>query len=152
MKKLNKLKQQSKTIIIDEVDYLINNNVIEILRDLHDRSGCPVVLVGMANIDKKLSKYPHLKDRIYKSYKFKSYDSQDIKQIISELSEIPITPNGLEYLATRHNQFRQIVKLINKYDYKVFLRINYNNKSFAYFIYRRTAGAKILYDIPYLNL
>ena len=110
----NKLRQNPKTIIIDEVDYLINNNVIEILRDLHDRSGCPMVLVGMANIDKKLSKYPHLKDRIYKSYKFKSYDSQDIKQIISELSEIPITPDGLEYLATRHNQFRQIVKLINK--------------------------------------
>ena len=110
----NKLRQNSKTIIIDEVDYLINNNVIEILRDLHDRSGCPMVLVGMANIDKKLSKYPHLKDRIYKAYRFESYDSQDIKQIISELSEIPIVPDGLEYLATRHNQFRQIVKLINK--------------------------------------
>ena len=37
-----------------------------------------------------------------------------MKQIISELSEISITPDGLEYLATRHNQFRQIVKLINK--------------------------------------
>lgn len=110
----NKLRQNHKTIIIDEVDYLINNNVIEILRDLHDRSNCPMVLVGMANIDKKLSKYPNLKDRIYKAYKFESYDSQDIKQIISELSEIPITPDGLEYLATRHNQFRQIVKLINK--------------------------------------
>ena len=110
----NKLRQQPKTIIIDEVDYLINNNVIEILRDLHDRSGCPMVLVGMTNIDKKLSKYPHLKDRIYKAYKFESYDEQDIKQIISELSEIPITLDGLEYLATRHNQFRQIVKLLNK--------------------------------------
>ena len=61
-----------------------------------------------------MSKYPHLKDRIYKAYKFESYNKQDIKQIISELSEIQITPNGLEYLATRHNQFRQIVKLINK--------------------------------------
>lgn len=110
----NKLRQNPKTIIIDEVDYLINNNVIEILRDLHDRSGCPMVLVGMANIDKKLSRYPHLKDRIYKAYKFGSYDSQDIKQIVSELSEIPITPDGLKYLATRHNQFRQIVKLIHK--------------------------------------
>ena len=110
----NKLRQNPKTIIIDEVDYLVNNNVIEILRDLHDRTGCPMVLVGMANIDKKLSRYPHLKDRIYKAYKFESYDLQDIKQIISELSEIPITPEGLEYLATRHNQFRQIVKLVNK--------------------------------------
>ena len=30
----NKLRQMPKTIIIDEVDYLINNNVIEILRIL----------------------------------------------------------------------------------------------------------------------
>lgn len=110
----NKLRQTPKTIIIDEVDYLINNNVIEILRDLHDRTNCPLVLVGMANINKKLSRYPHLKDRIYKAFKFETYDRQDIKQILSELCEIPITSDGLDYLATRHNHFRQIVKLINK--------------------------------------
>ena len=109
-----KLKQNPKPLIIDEVDYLVTNNAIEILRDLHDRTGCPMILVGMINIDKKLSRYPHLKDRIYKAFKFEAYDKQDIKQILSELSEIPITNDGLEYLATRHNQFRQIVKLINK--------------------------------------
>lgn len=109
-----KLKQNPKPLIIDEVDYLVTNNVIEILRDLHDRTGCSMILVGMVNIDKKLSRYPHLKDRIYKAFKFEPYDKQDIMQILSELSEIPITNDGLEYLATRHNQLRQIVKLINK--------------------------------------
>lgn len=109
-----KLKQNPKPLIIDEVDYLVTNNVIEILRDLHDRTGCPMILVGMVNIDKKLSRYPHLKDRIYKAFKFEPFGKQDIKQILSELSEIPITNDGLEYLTKRHNQFRQIVKLINK--------------------------------------
>ena len=109
-----KLKQNPKPLIIDEVDYLVTNNVIEILRDLHDRTGCPMILVGMVNIDKKLSRYPHLKDRIYKAFKFEPYAKQDIKQILSELSEIQITNDGLEYLATRHNQLRQMVKLINK--------------------------------------
>lgn len=109
-----KLKQNPKPLIIDEVDYLVTNNVIEILRDLHDRTGCPMILVGMVNIDKKLSRYPHLKDRIYKAFKFEAYEKQDIKQILSELSEIQITNDGLEYLATGHNQLRQIVKLINK--------------------------------------
>ena len=109
-----KLKQNPKPLIIDEVDYLVTNNVIEILRDLHDRTGCPMILVGMVNIDKKLSRYPHLKDRIYKAFKFEPFGKQDIKQILSELSEIPITNDGLEYLATRHNQLRQMVKLINR--------------------------------------
>ena len=110
----SKLIQEPKTIIIDEVDYLVNNSVIEILRDLHDKTGCPMVLVGMANIDKKLSRYPHLMDRIYKKFKFEVYDTQDVKTILEELTEIPFTPDGLEYISTRTNQFRQIVKLINK--------------------------------------
>ena len=33
-----------------------------------------------------------------------------------------------------------------------FLRINYYDQSFTYFIYRRTAGAKILYNIKDFNL
>ncbi len=103
-----------QTIIIDEIDYLIERKVIETLRDLHDRTGCPMVLVGMNLVNKKLARYPHLMDRIYKTYKFESYDKEDIKQILSELSDINITDDGLEYLATRANQFRQVVKLVNK--------------------------------------
>lgn len=37
-----------------------------------------------------------------------------LKTFFEELSEIPITNDGLEYLSTRADQFRQIVKLINK--------------------------------------
>lgn len=110
----NNLKLNPKTIIIDEVDYLLEKRAIETLRDLHDRTGCPLVLVGMTAIDQKLSRYPHLVDRIYKKFKFESYDTNDIKQILKELTEIPFTPDGLEYLATRSNQFRQIVKLVNR--------------------------------------
>ena len=109
-----KLKENPKPIIIDEVDYLLERNTIETLRDLYDTTSCPLVLVGMDNIDKKLSRYPHIIDRIYKSFKFERYDFEDVKQILNELTQITFTPDGVEYLATRVNQFRQIVKLINK--------------------------------------
>ena len=33
---------------------------------------------------------------------------------MNELTQITFTSDGIEYLATRVNQFRQIVKLINK--------------------------------------
>ena len=59
-----KLKENPKPIIIDEVDYLLERNTIETLRDLYDTTSCPLVLVGMGNIDKKLSRYPHIIDRI----------------------------------------------------------------------------------------
>lgn len=61
----NNLRQNNKVIIVDEVDYLIDKSIIETLRDLHDKTGCPVVLVGMGAVDKKLARYPHLMDWEY---------------------------------------------------------------------------------------
>ena len=58
-----------QTIIIDEIDYLIERKVIETLRDLHDRTGCPMVLVGMNLVNKKLARYPHLMDIIREACK-----------------------------------------------------------------------------------
>mgnify|MGYP003292532788 CR=1 FL=1 len=96
----NSLLKNQKVIIIDEVDYLIDKNTIETLRDLHDRTGCPLVLVGMAVIDKKLLKYPHLVDRIYKKFKFETYDKDDIKLIFNELTEYEITEEKKSIIAS----------------------------------------------------
>ena len=108
------LSEFPKTIIIDEIDYLMDKNTIETLRDLHDTTKCPLVLVGMGNVDRKLGKLPHLCDRIYKSFRFEKYDTDDIRLILKDLTDLEFTDNGIEYLSTRANQFRQIIKLINK--------------------------------------
>ena len=110
----NNLKQNNKVIIVDEVDYLIDKSIIETLRDLHDKTGCPVVLVGMGAVDKKLARYPHLMDRIYKKLKFEKFNSDDIKEILTELTDLKFKDDAIEYLTTRTNQFRQLVKLINR--------------------------------------
>ena len=110
----NSLRQKPKTIVIDEIDYLMDKKVIEILRDLHDKTGCPLVLVGMGCIDKKLARYPHLIDRIYKTMKFEPYDSSDVEEILSNLTDLKFTDDGINYLSKRTNQFRQLVKLINR--------------------------------------
>ena len=110
----NHLRINPKIIIVDEIDYLIEKSTIETLRDLHDKTGCPIVLVGMGSVDKKLSRYPHLCDRIYKSLKFESYNFEDIEQILFELTDLKFSENAIKYLATRTNQFRQLIKLINK--------------------------------------
>lgn len=110
----NILREHSKVIIVDEIDYLIDKNIIETLRDLHDKTACPVVLVGMGAADKKLARYSHLMDRIYKKLKFEKFNSDDIKEILTELTDLKFKDDAIEYLATRTNQFRQLVKLINK--------------------------------------
>lgn len=68
----------------------------------------------MGAADKKLARYPHLVDRLYKTLRFEQFNAEDIREIIENLTELNFTDNGINCLATRTNQFRQLVKLINK--------------------------------------
>ena len=112
---LKHLKQEPKIIIVDEADYLIGNkNVIEILRDIQDNSGTPIVLVGMGMMDKKIARFKHFEDRIYQKLKFEHFNQEDIREILEQLTELNFTPDALNYLATRTNQFRQLIKLIER--------------------------------------
>lgn len=111
----NSLRKNPKIIVVDEVDYLISHqNTVETLRDLHDRTGCPIVLVGMGSVDKKLARYKHLVDRIYESFKFEHFNKDDILEIIKTLSEVEFSDCAIAYLSIQTNQFRQIIKLLNK--------------------------------------
>lgn len=112
---LKHLRQSPKIIVVDEVDYLIGSkNTIEILRDIQDLSGVPIVLVGMSILDKKIARYKHFEDRIYKKLKFEHFDENDIKEILESMTELNFTDDAIIYLATRTNQFRQLVKVVNK--------------------------------------
>ena len=112
---VKKLKQNPQIIFIDEIDYLINNyKTIETLRDIHDKTECPIVLVGMSLVHKKIERYTHLYDRVSEILKFEVFTTNDVGQIINQLSEISFTPNAIEYIHTKYNRFRQIVQLINQ--------------------------------------
>lgn len=112
---LKHLKLEPKIIIVDEVDYLLNyNNPIEILRDIQDKTGIPIVLVGMGMVDKKVARLKHFEDRIYKKLKFEHFDENDIREILKSMTELNFTDDAITYLATRTNQFRQLVKLLEK--------------------------------------
>ena len=111
---LKHLRIEPKIIIVDEVDYLFNyHNAIEILRDIQDNTGVPILLVGMGMVDKKIARLKHFDDRIYKKLKFEHFDENDIKEILESMTELNFTDDAITYLATRTNQFRQLVKLIN---------------------------------------
>lgn len=109
------LKQYPKTIIVDEVDYLVGNrNVIEILRDIQDLTGSPIVLSGMGAMDKKIARFKHFEDRLYKKLKFEHFNQSDISEILEEITDLSFNESAIQYLTSRTNQFRQLVKVINK--------------------------------------
>ena len=112
---VQKLKQKPQLIIVDEIDYLMNNlKTIEILRDIHDETNCPIIFVGMGLAHKKLERYKHLFDRFSEIVKFETFGVNDLSQIVSQLSEVTFTPDAVEYIHSKFNRFRQIVQLINK--------------------------------------
>ena len=108
------LRLKPQVIIIDEVDYLINRHrIVETLRDLHDLTGVPIVLIGMQEAKTKLGKYRHLYDRISEIIEFKPFSKDDLDVIIEELSEIKITDEAKEIFFEKINRFRQVIKGIS---------------------------------------
>ena len=112
---VKKLKKNPQVIFIDEIDYLINNyKSIETLRDIHDETHCPIIFIGMGLAHRKLERYKHLYDRFSEILKFETFGVNDLSQIVGQLSEIPFTPDAIEYIHSKYNRFRQIVQLINQ--------------------------------------
>lgn len=108
---ISHLRLKPQVIIIDEVDYLINRmKIVETLRDLHDLTGAPVVLIGMQESKTKLGKYRHLYDRISEILEFKPFSKEDVEVIVEELSEIKISDEAREIFFEKKNRFRQIIK------------------------------------------
>ena len=108
------LRLNPQVIIIDEVDYLINRHrIVETLRDLHDLTGVPIVLIGMQEAKTKLGKYRHLYDRISEIIEFKPFSKDDMDVIVEELSEIKITDEAKEIFFEKTNRFRQVIKGIS---------------------------------------
>jgi DNA transposition AAA+ family ATPase len=111
----NKLKYNPKVIVVDEIDYLFTNtHTIETLRDLHDKLGIPILLVGMGLADKKLQKYGHINDRIFAKLRFEKIGKDDFQEIIETLSEVEFSKDAIKYVINRNLQFRQLVKIISK--------------------------------------
>lgn len=112
---VKKLKKNPQIIFIDEIDCLMNNyKTVETLRDIHDKTGCPIIFIGMGLAHRKLERYKHLYDRFSEILKFETFGVHDLSQIISQLSEVTFTPDAIEYIHSKFNRFRQIVQLINQ--------------------------------------
>ena len=112
---ISKLIQKPRIIFVDEIDYLMNNyKSVETLRDIYDKTDCPIIFVGMGLAHRKLERYKHLYDRFSEIVKFKTFGVNDIAQIINQLAEIQFTPEAIEYIHKKYNRFRQIVQLINQ--------------------------------------
>lgn len=112
---VNQLLINPRIILIDEIDYLVGDKrTIETIRDIHDKTNVPIVLLGMNKADKKLMRYRHVYDRLSEILRFESFTLSEVKNIASQLAEIDILEDALKIMHSSANRFRQFVNLINK--------------------------------------
>jgi DNA transposition AAA+ family ATPase len=83
--------QQQRPLFVDECDYLLKNPaMLDGLRDVHDLSGVPVVLVGMQGIERRLVHKPQLARRISQWVEFLPSDLEDARTLADTVCEVQL--------------------------------------------------------------
>lgn len=99
---VSRLAETGRPLFVDEADYVVGQaRLVDTLRDLHDLSSVPVILIGMAGIDRRISLSPQLSGRMAQWVEFKPCSQQDAKQLARELCEVAVADDLVTELHTR---------------------------------------------------
>lgn len=84
---ISQLIKTPRTIIVDETDYLtIDSRAVETLRDIHDKTNVPIVLVGMGTANKRLLRHKQKTiskaEQVAKSNGIKEIDEITLKEVL----------------------------------------------------------------------
>ena len=88
-----------RPIIVDEADYCIKQfDIMDSLRDIYDISGCPVILVGMEDIARRLQENGRFARRLTQWIEFRGLDLDDTTLVAEACCEVKIMPDLIEYV------------------------------------------------------
>lgn len=106
----NAMAVDQRPLFVDEADYLLSNlKMLETLRDIHDISGMPVVLIGMAGIEKRLASRKQLLGRISQWVEFQPCDLEDAVTLARTVCEVAVDD---ELMAAVHAEARGSMRLM----------------------------------------
>ncbi len=91
--------RQPRPIFIDEADYCFRQfEMVDSLRDIYDLSGCPVILIGMEDIARRIRTHERIARRITQWIEFKGLDLDDTTQVANEVCEVRFTDDLSRHL------------------------------------------------------
>lgn len=99
---VQQLAQAGRPLFVDEADYLFSYNarMLETLRDIHDVSGQPVVMVGMEGIERKLVHRKQLARRISQWVEFLPADIEDARIVAQTICGVQLSDDLLAHIHT----------------------------------------------------
>ncbi len=86
----------SRSIFIDEADYLTNRGwLLDTIRDIHDLSSAPIILVCMDRFRRECEKAEQFAGRIYRDVAFGPADETDARMLATELCDRAVIADDL---------------------------------------------------------
>lgn len=102
---VEKLAQTGRPLFIDEADYVVGkdgeNRLANTVRDLHDLATVPVILIGMAGIDRRIALSPQLSGRMAQWVEFAGCTEADAQKLADELLDVRVAPDMVHVLAEK---------------------------------------------------
>lgn len=71
------LVQDNRPLLIDEADFLVKKKMIEIVRDIYEVSGVPVVMIGEEKLPTKLQQWERINSRMLERVAAEPLDHED---------------------------------------------------------------------------
>ncbi len=75
-------KHHVELLIVDEADRLSNTG-LEYLRDLFDRQGIGLLMIGMPGIEKRMERYPQLFSRVGFAHQYRPLQNQELTFVLT---------------------------------------------------------------------
>lgn len=104
------LGESQRPLFVDEADYLVGHAaMLDSLRDIHDLSGAPVVLIGMQGIAQRLVHRKQLAGRISHWVEFAPCDLEDARTLTQTVCEVTVDD---DLLARVHAESKGSMRLM----------------------------------------
>jgi hypothetical protein len=113
----HELYSRPRLVLLDEADYVIRRReMLDTVRDLHDGSGAPVCLVGMAGAREAVArKSPQFWSRVSQEVEFAPLTVDDVAIIANDLADMSLTPEQSREIRRRtEGNFRKTVVILAK--------------------------------------
>jgi DNA transposition AAA+ family ATPase len=95
--------REERIILVDEADYLFSrnmasNDMLDVLRDIYDSTGTPVILAGMENIARRIQEEGRFARRITSWVEFQGIDLDDARIVADTICEVGVADDLLAHM------------------------------------------------------